>query len=147
MDATEFLVVKSKQNCEIANYAATKKYFDVAVSRHYYSIYQRILVVLISNVSSYILGKNEGNGASHEFAFSEYRKYALKKCKKRLDSSDVTEVAHLDSMLRDIKRHRVNCDYAQRLINESEYEEDFMKKLKKADAILSKIEPILIERG
>ena len=142
MNAAEFLIRKSSENNEIAIYAGSKEYYDVTISRHYYSIYQRILFVLYSHVESYNVKKNNGEG-SHELAYAEYRKYALKKCKKKLSNDEVTDVAHIDQFLEKIKKFRVDSEYGQKITTQSEFETDFMKKLDKVNEILSKIEPIV----
>lgn len=48
------LLTKSQRNKEIANYAeTTKKYYEVAVSRYYYSIYQKIIHFIESKQSGW----------------------------------------------------------------------------------------------
>ena len=45
------LLEKAKENFEIAEYAAQKGYFDTAISRLYYSSYQRIIYYKDNNIT------------------------------------------------------------------------------------------------
>lgn len=45
------LLDKAKENFEIAEYAAQKGYFDTAISRLYYSSYQRIIYYKDNNIT------------------------------------------------------------------------------------------------
>ena len=45
------LLDKAKENFEIAKYAAKKEYFDTAISRLYYSSYQRIIYYKDNNIT------------------------------------------------------------------------------------------------
>lgn len=127
MDTNDILLEKSQNNLHIAETAEELSYLDVAVSRYYYCVYQKILWILFKKVNQYSVDKNNGEG-SHELAFSHFRRYVYKRASKKLDPKDMYVISNLEKSLGDIKRFRVSADYGQRKITDEEFNKVFKVK-------------------
>lgn len=120
----ENLKTKSQQNYEIAQTAEQSKYFDVAVSRYYYSLFQLVNYVLLSK-SKFNLPTYKKD--SHNNTFIELRRFANKKYRNILKNDDFKHLTEID----DLKRWRKNADYnVHRLMTDQEFSDQFMKKFK-----------------
>ncbi len=53
------LLSKAKDNLEVAKYSENKKYYDVAISRYYYYIFQNIIVFLGKNYKEFNISDND----------------------------------------------------------------------------------------
>lgn len=67
MSSCVFLKEKANENFKIAEYSEKRKFFDVAVSRYYYYLYQNIIIYLKSNHEDFQVPKGEN---SHEYTIN-----------------------------------------------------------------------------
>lgn len=120
---------KSRRNLETSNWAAGKKYYDIATSRLYYSFLQKMLFYLKTELN-FISNKN--SGGSHDQAFDFLESY-LKDSKnwKTLTKSDIGKTSYLWN----IKVRRNQCDYEKNVITKSIFE-DVQSKVTTLDFIL-----------
>ena len=137
------LLDKSVQNFEIAQIAAEKKYFDVAVSRLYYSSYQKIIYYkndkMVDGNSQFEMYKQEHENdtetekyGSHDWniAFFEEKNKTL-----GLDGYET-----IISFLKDMKISRNTADYKKnRVCIDSDEYKKFEKKTKLINAMINKI--------
>ena len=63
----KYLKLKAKDNLKVAEYSEKKEYFDVAISRYYYYLYQNIIVYLDKNYDDFIIPEGE---SSHKYTIS-----------------------------------------------------------------------------
>ena len=91
---------KSKMNQETAEWAVKQRYFDVATSRYYYSIYQKI--IHISKKLNFYEEPPYGED-SHKYTLDLFRKNIRKKVEKK----DITWIEYIKKL----KEHRVQADY------------------------------------
>jgi len=113
----EKLLEKSNQNDETGTWAEGKKYFDVAVSRYYYSVYQKMLV--IAEKRNYEINTS-GHKGSHVYFTSEF-------IRKLRDEGivEASEFSWLNKIVM-LKKLRVKSDYKNNSItNENDYKLSF----------------------
>ena len=116
------LKLKSDQNYEVAQIAREKEYYDVAVSRYYYSLFQMIDYILLNKKANFTV---PSSGGSHRFTIDEFNRFVYKKLKKnKLEDEDVADLIVLD----DLKRWRQQADYKDRIITREEFNNDFIIK-------------------
>ncbi|OOP74154.1 HEPN domain-containing protein [Clostridium beijerinckii] len=116
------LKIKSEQNYKIAEIAREKEYYDVAVSRYYYSLFQLVDYILYSKKDDFDPSHSEN---SHVVTITEFNKFVCRKLKKKLQDEEITDLL----VLADMKRWRKQADYNKdRLITKEEFDNDFIIK-------------------
>lgn len=105
------LIDKSNQNFEIALCAEEKGYYDVAVSRLYYSIYQKVLYYLDKNGMKIEDNEKKEKG-SHSAVLGLMSQHV------RLFHREGTEII---GKLQDIKFWRTKADYENKKIDKVRY--------------------------
>ena len=124
------LKLKSDQNYEVAQIAREKEYYDVAVSRYYYSLFQMIDYILLNKKANFTV---PSSGGSHRFTIDEFTRFVYKKLKKnKLEDEDVADLIVLD----DLKRWRQQADYKDRIITREEFNNDFIIKFDSCYSII-----------
>lgn len=115
------LRTKSIHNYETAKSATENKYYDVAVSRYYYALFQLIHYVMYNRKPNFSVPQKN----THRFTIKEFTAFIARKQKKyQLKDEDIPNLMVLDNM----KRLRQQADYNKdRLITKNEYD-DFIKK-------------------
>nr|DAP82557.1 MAG TPA: hypothetical protein [Caudoviricetes sp.] len=137
------LLDKSAQNFEIARIASEKKYFDVAVSRLYYSSYQKIIYYkndkMVDGNSQFEMYKQEhGNDTETEKYGSHDWNIAFFEEKNKTLGLDGYE--SIISFLKDMKISRNTADYKKkRVCIESDEYEKLENKTKLINAMIDKI--------
>lgn len=125
------LKLKSDQNYEVAQIAREKEYYDVAVSRYYYSLFQMIDYILLNKKANFTV---PSSGGSHRFTIDEFNRFVYKKLKKnKLDDEDVADLIVLD----DLKRWRQQADYKDRIITREEFNNDFIIKFDSCYSVIN----------
>ncbi len=139
-----YLEEKSINNYKTAEYAEKKEYYDVAVSRFYYFLFQNILN-FISRKSKIdydnyreeqvtILNNNNEYINNHEITINYFLKLFLKE-RKSHDLEDLRNIQKINKL----RRQRNDSDYKNMKIEtKREYESRFK-------VIFSKVRKILIE--
>ena len=107
------LLKKSEQNLEISEIAMEKEYYDVAMSRLYYSCFQRVLYFFEKKELS-IGNEEKVQEGSHNATIKLIKNYVKLFYKKY-----VVIIAQLE----DLKKYRKIADYDNRIIKKSEYKE------------------------
>lgn len=123
------LRLKSEHNYKIGQIAQNSKYYDVAVSRFYYSLFQLIEHILFNKKNNIKIPRT---GGSHNFTIEEFNKYIFRKCKKKLTDQDYSDLTVFD----DLKRWRHQADYNRRFITETEFTNDFLKKFESCYSVI-----------
>ena len=133
MSGYENLKIKSEHNYIIGEISQKNEYFDVAVSRYYYSLFQLINYILFTRKNGFKIPNSEG---SHTYIITEFKRYFYRKYKDKLKDEDYSDLTVLD----DFKRLRKQADYDQRFITEKEFTNDFWKKFNPCyNMVLSKL--------
>jgi len=104
------LLLKAQRNTEAGIWAEKKEYFDVAVSRFYYALYEKI--IYISKKEGFY--KKPPRKNPHNFVIENFKKNIFTK----LENRDFISVSRLTRL----KKHRVYADYKEDII---ESENDF----------------------
>lgn len=137
------LLDKSAQNFEIAQIASEKKYFDVAVSRLYYSSYQKIIYYkndkLPDGNSQFEKFKqeHENDTETEKYGSHDWNIAFFEEKNKMLGLDDYESII---SFLKDMKMSRNTADYKRRRICiESDEYKKFENKTKLINAMLDKI--------
>lgn len=138
MNAVDILLEKASQNLEIAEIALNKEYFDVAVSRYYYSLYQKIIWLLRKKYPDYNSYKDNGKG-SHENTFIDITKYLARNFHKKLEIKECGYLSQLNNLTQDVKRYRHTADYDPRKITDDEFNKEFKNKYKSIEILLDKV--------
>ena len=107
------LIEKSNENLEIALCAENKEYYDVAVSRFYYSIYQKILYYLDKTQMKIDENKKKDKG-SHDAIIQLMTQHVNLFHKEGIESI---------SYLRGLKLSRKKADYDGEKIKKIKYKE------------------------
>ena len=121
MNKYNVLKLKSEQNYKIAEIARENEYYDVAVSRYYYSLFQIVDYILFNKKNNF----NPPKADSHRFTIDEFNKLIYRKFKNKLQDDEITDLLVLD----DMKRWRQQADYNKdKVIKKEEFNNDFMIK-------------------
>lgn len=116
----EVLLDKSENNVKIAKIAEREKCYEVAVSRYYYSIYQKVTYIL----KKYTLftGPEDNEKSPHVYTDETFKEYVLTQgMRKGLAYDDLVDLSTLGK----IKRLRIKADYSDETINDTEFEDEF----------------------
>ena len=106
------LLEKAKENFEIAEKSAEKEYYDVAISRLYYSMFQNLKNCL-QNFEGVDYTKSSN---SHEDTIKILEQYLL-----RTKKEDPKVLVKLMADFRGFKRKRQKADYEARKSTEQQY--------------------------
>lgn len=109
------LLEKAKKNFEIAEKSAEKEYYDIAVSRLYYSSYQRVVDYINStpNGEEQLLNYKNNNsviGGSHDTTISFFQNIL------RFSNKEQLEIISIIDFLLDMKEARNTADYKEKNI-------------------------------
>lgn len=115
------LLDKSNKNYEIAKIAEDKEYYDVAMSRYYYALFQKVNFLLRKNYDKFKEPNDRED--SHASTFHQLNVYVARKC-KHLKYEDIADIATTE----DLKRYRVQADYKLRITEKEEFQMEFKKK-------------------
>lgn len=96
----EGLLEKSKHNIETANFAENNKFYDAALSRYYYAVYEKI--IYISKKKNFYKKPSSGKD-SHIFTINTFTQNVT----KDLEPEDITTLASLIKL----KKMRADADY------------------------------------
>ncbi|PKM89539.1 MAG: hypothetical protein CVU87_05160 [Firmicutes bacterium HGW-Firmicutes-12] len=123
------LLLKANHNKETAEWAESNSYFDAAVSRFYYSLYEK--VIFISKKEGFYSEPPLG-ADSHVYTITQFKKGILSK----LDTSEIAWIASLSKL----KTCRVCSDYKEdRIDNTSDYNLIFKISYNSINQILDKL--------
>lgn len=114
------LLEKSRNNYEIAEISEGKKYYDVAISRFYYSLYQKINFLLREKYDKFKVSK-DGKG-SHDNMAEQLLEYISEEC-PNIDFKIIADLSHF----RGLKKIRNDADYKPEMFKESRYGDEFKK--------------------
>ncbi len=105
------MLAKSQRNKEVADWAENRKYYDVAISRYYYCIFQKIIFLSLKYDFYQAPPKGED---THNYTLNNFRKNMHTK----LAPEEITWIEYIKK----IKENRVTADYfPDRLENTNEY--------------------------
>lgn len=105
----------------MAGIAQKEKYYEVAVSRYYYAIFQKIIFILMEKYDKF---KEPDNGKdSHNEIKIQFNAYIAEK-HSDLDDQYIADIAQLENL----KRLRVFADYKAKVFDETKFESDFMRR-------------------
>jgi uncharacterized protein (UPF0332 family) len=126
------LLKKAEHNCEIAEVAKNKSYYDVAVSRFYYSVYLKIIFILKCVDENY---KPDNTGGSHIQTSKEFISVAHNNYLKVIG---ITGYSKLD-FIYSLTKMRKKSDYDVEITKKSDFENVFMKQYMSVDNTVTKI--------
>lgn len=117
----EALLQKSEHNYQIASAAQKEKYYDVAVSRYYYALFQKINFILREKYDKF---KEPDSGKdSHVEIRIQFNAYISEKYPD-LEVASIADIGQLENL----KRLRVVADYKHIVIDETKFEREFMRR-------------------
>ncbi|WP_372996998.1 hypothetical protein [Lutispora sp.] len=129
------MLEKSKMNLEAGLWAKEKGYYDIAVSRYYYSLFQKVITIL-KHDGFYNAPKGENN--THNQVINDFNEYIYK---INLAPEQIPKVTTMHKL----KKKRNKADYSEEKI---EYTLDFINDfLPKYNQFIKVIDSILIKRG
>ena len=134
-------IIKAKNNYDIAHISLKQKLYHVAISRFYYSIYQKMLYVLYTE--SVYINYDENRVCSD--VYSDFRGLVNKKYVNILGAFDMLNIKRFPKL----KKFRKEADYSFILIDEATYNSNFREIYldynKIVDKIIKKLEVANIE--
>ena len=121
---------KANMNYKTANWAESKQYYDVAISRYYYSLYQKI--IYISKMCGF--GECQQITGSH---FSTIKNFLDEIAKiDKVNNDDYLELENLDNL----RKRRNEADYNEtRTIEIRTFERTFKNSFDRINNILDNI--------
>lgn len=134
------LIIKAKQNKKTAQYAERKEFFDVAVSRFYYYVYQVILdYITCHNLSGY---KNYKRKKKIEAIKKEEPvelhlytvEFFLKTIMVNLKEFDMLYYGYIQNIQK-LRQIRNNSDYKDTIMTNEQFKKQFKLHFSKIDAI------------
>jgi uncharacterized protein (UPF0332 family) len=128
----EILDTKAQNNLKVAEFAVRDRYFDAAVSRYYYYIYLRILIVLNKKG----IKPNNTGGLSHSKVIGRF----LKMCKDEGLYFDDYNSKSLNKLW-GLKTKRTNSEYRDNeiILSEAQFHKIFFRDFNEVVAVLKKI--------
>lgn len=124
----ENLNKKAKENLEVAEWAEKKKYYDVAISRHYYCEYQKI--IYISKKLGFYVESQNGED-SHIKTINNF----ISSPRNKLSDEDKIEI----SKMQRLRRYRNDADYGEKKMEGNDYNLAFKFCLQSIQDITNKI--------
>jgi hypothetical protein len=123
------LSIKAKHNYKVANYSERKRYYDVAISRYYYYLYQNIIDYI--SINGLEINANNNLNSHYNtiatFISSISNDY-------NLDEEDLQKI----NLLQKLRAVRNSADYKDELRNKTTYERDFKNKFTTFNNIIVK---------
>lgn len=123
----EYLKDKSEENFNTAVWAEKKRYFNVAISRYYYCLLQKI--IYISKKNGFYSEPPNGNG-SHEYTINRF----ISKMGNKLSAKEKVTI----TQLKKLKRQRVDADYKETKIESNEFNLVFKYNFQNINEIVNK---------
>lgn len=124
----ENLLQKAKNNYEAAEWAESKKYFDVSISRYYYCLYEKAIYIAIKKgFYSYAINSYD----SHNQFIANFQK----NIQSKLAPEEITWLASFG----DLKEQRTYSDYKLKCTNENEFKLGFKLIYQQIDSILNRL--------
>ena len=111
----ESFIVKSNKNEEIAIYAEEKGYYDIAVNRYYYSLYQRIYNYVLKN--TFPTNKTH----SHSYPIATFANLVSKGDKKL--------ASRVKIKIQALQKYREMYEYEEEFLTKKDFDK-FYKNLK-----------------
>lgn len=122
------LLVKAKNNITTASFAEKQKFYDVAVSRYYYSLFEKI--IYISKSRGFYKEPEKGED-SHNITISAFTQNMV----NSLEPEELSKCAILNRL----KRMRVDADYKDIRIEElNDYSLKFKYYYNQVEEVLDK---------
>ncbi len=112
------LRIKAKHNYKIANYSERKRYYDVAISRYYYYLYQNIIDYI--SINGLEINKTNNLNSHYNTIATFIRSISMD---NNLDIEDLRKIG----LLQKLRTVRNSADYYDELRNKTTYEDDFKK--------------------
>ncbi|MCF7913198.1 MAG: hypothetical protein K9M99_11760 [Candidatus Cloacimonetes bacterium] len=128
----EILDIKAQNNLKIAKLAVDAKYFDVAVSRYYYYILLKIMIVLNERG----INLDSKKDSTHNFTISEF----LRLCKEDGIYNDDNNGRSLVKLWK-LKNKRVSSEYSRTeiILSEDQFRTKFLYDYREVVAVLNKL--------
>lgn len=124
----ENLLEKSRHNSETANFAEGKEFYDVAVSRYYYSLFEKI--IYISKKEGFYQEPTTGQD-SHKVTIQSFTQNMI----NSLEPEDLSKCAIMGRL----KKMRVEADYKEhRISDKSTFNLSFKCLYNQVDEVLNK---------
>ncbi len=128
--SSENLILKAKTNFKVAKYCETNKFYDVAISRFYYYLYQFIICYLKDKISSDYYEKDNSHVITIDLFLKEIEE------KNVLKDHERTQL----QLLHKLRRSRIQADYRHYIVSdENKYIETFGQHFYGIDKILKNI--------
>lgn len=106
----EILKEKSHQNLEVAKWAENKHYYDVAISRYYYSEYQKIIYISKKMIFYMEPPKSEN---SHIYTINNF----ASSIGHKISDEDKMKILNLKKL----RKLRNDADYKEEMIDSKNY--------------------------
>ena len=132
------LKTKAKSNCEVAKWAENNNYYDVAVSRYYYYIFQHLIF--------YIEAKNINLNDSR-FKKRTYHIKIIGAFIKYIKDTNNYETNSEIGQLYDLRDERNKSDYEKRILNDEMYKKYFLRKYNLVLKALRRLNVIGVNSG
>lgn len=124
------LLIKSNQNMECARWAEGRDYYDIALSRFYYSIFQKVIYILDNN------GRyKQKEQHTHYETIDHLVSYILE---NSYFNGQFELVKHV-SDIKSLKKKRNVADYENMRISKNSYQNDLKSKCELAMSVLDSI--------
>ncbi len=107
---TNNLIIKSSQNHETGEWAEKQGYFDIAVSRYYYALFQKSLYILQKNPS---YKKPSGAYNSHNKVIGDL----YREIHSQLKDEEITWLSQFSNL----KTYRTNADYENKMLSKNDF--------------------------
>lgn len=116
------------ENRAVADYAEGKSYYEIAVSRYYYSVYLIINKYLKDKLGSAYKAPPQGKD-SHIFIIEQFLDYIEDKVEE--DEYDILE------LIKELRVHRNNYEYKRNFNSLSDFKKIFKENYEDIEAILN----------
>lgn len=125
----ENLLKKSSENYKTAEWARKQKFLDVATSRYYYSLYEKI--IYISQKEGFYEKPSKGED-SHIFTIQKFQQEVFEK----LNDDEISDLAAMS----DLKKARVDADYSRdKMEDNNKFTLSIMTKVSCINSLLDKL--------
>ncbi len=121
------LRIKAKHNYKVADYSERRRFFEVAISRYYYYLYQNIIDYINMNSVENMITSGQG---SHYKTLDVFIKYVSSK--KNLDGENLQII----SMLQKLRKARHSADYSDQIWSREIFEKDFKEVFTMVDNLI-----------
>ncbi|EOU1151355.1 hypothetical protein ACSXCW_12515 [Clostridium perfringens] len=125
------LLKKSVDNAEVAKHAEEKEKYDVAISRFYYSGFQKMLHLLKTKYTYDSSKININSKGSHVKTYQ----YFIKQVSNDLEDEEITKINFFNYL----KKQRRVADYEDNTYDNTEYNLKFKMFFEQFDEVLNKL--------